>query len=101
MLLTLAPTVSSYYGDRHSLTSAGLSEDGITPFDLIVALLGQIGKGSEVESIPIYLISSDSDLYPLLKLAERGAEDHGALFAAMLTEHLPGTYFHMIKNADR
>ena len=50
---------------------------------------------------PIYLISSDSDLYPLLKLAERGAEDHGALFAAMLTEHLPGTYFHMIKNADR
>ena len=101
VLLTLAPTVSSYYGDRHSLTSAGLSEDGITPFDLIVALLGQIGKVSEVESIPIYLISSDSDLYPLLKLAERGAEDHGALFAAMLTEHLPGTYFHMIKNADR
>lgn len=98
VIFALAPTVSSYYGDAHSLTSAGLSEDGITPFDLAVAILGQLGTEGGNGGIPDDLVSSDSDLYPLLGLAKRGGADHGAGYAAILTEHLPGRYFDLIKS---
>lgn len=97
-ILSLAPTISSYYGDAHSLTSAGLSEDGITPFNLAVAMLGQLGTEGGNGGIPDDLVSPDSDLYPLLGLAKRGRADHGAGYAAILTEHLPGRYFDLIKN---
>lgn len=98
VMVSLAPTVSSYYVDGHSLTSAGVSDDGITPFDLAVALLGQLGEVGSSGSMPIDLVSTESDLYPLLELAKQGAEDHGAGYAAIITEHMPARYFELIKN---
>lgn len=98
VIISLAPTVSSYYGDGHSLTSAGVADDGITLFDLAVALLGQLGDGSSAGSISADLVSAESDLYPLIELAGRGAEDHGAGYSAVITEHMPARYFELIKN---
>ncbi len=83
-LLKIAPTISSYYNDKHSLTGPGLSDNGMTLFDLISRLIREVIasgvtefgadtltaiKNLDVVKV-ILTIDRTSDLYPIRKLIE-------------------------------
>ena len=80
---SICTSISSYYNDKHSLTGMGLSEDGITVYELMTQIVGAaFVPGMDMSNIMnselvsmIMDISSDSDLYPIRQLAtEIGVE---------------------------
>lgn len=92
-LSNISPSISSYYNDRHSLTAPGLSDDGLTSFEVFLAV-GNYLAGSTDQSFTssITAINEESDYYPLLVLfdeAQYGSSD-------LLTQHLPTTYLQLI-----
>ena len=101
-LSAVAPSVSAYYCDRHAPDRAGLSENGITAFELMLAVSRNIlsspaadDSGPSLGEMGAFL-SPDSDLYPLYELLRKGAEEEGAGFAAVLRQHLPSVYFGLL-----
>lgn len=83
-LVSIAPDIDSYYNKNYSLTSPGLSEDGMAPFDLMVgAVLTYAATGAPV----LPAISEDSDLYPLVSYMESFTDTDSILKA-----HQPLTY---------
>ena len=97
-LAGIAPTVSAYYTERHSLTGPGLSEDGLTAREVFLmigsALAGDPAGSSPSASAPELrdLLSADSDLYPLTELLEKAAADDWEIGKDILHQHLPDTY---------
>ena len=94
-LTGIAPSLTAYYGERHSLTNAGLSDDGLTAFEVFLmvarALAGQ-QDSEESDASFSDLISEESDLHPLAELLDRAAEDDWTKSGEILTQHLPNTY---------
>lgn len=82
-LASMCTSVSSYYNDRHSLKSAGLSDDGITLFELMTQAVGTaFMPGVDMSNIMnsefvklIMDISYDSDLYPFRQIATDAATE--------------------------
>lgn len=82
-LASMCTSVSSYYNDRHSLKSAGLSDDGITLFELMTQAVGTaFMPGVDMSNIMnsefvklIMGISYDSDLYPFRQIATDAATE--------------------------
>ena len=81
-LEALTPSIYAYYEVRHSLTGPGLSDDGMTVFELMCLLTGSF-EGAAV-SLPE--IAPDSDLAPLT------AMNGGGMDASLLLQHMPFTY---------
>lgn len=68
VLTPLCPSISSYYGDRHSLTSAGLNDNGLTMYEIAVILISSINSsdnGLQDALSLITILSEESDLFPL------------------------------------
>ncbi len=98
----LAPTVGSYYGDRHSLTGAGLSEEGITPFELMAVIVNFVsnfslsgGGSSSVDAMS--MLSSESDFAPFMATVAELTDNNYSFAISMLIQHMPITYKAMIK----
>lgn len=97
-LTGIAPDIAAYYGERHALHEAGLSDDGLSAFEVFLliarALSGQeeAGGGSSLDG----LISEESDLHPLVDLLHRAAENDWAKGKDILTAHLPDTYGNLL-----
>ena len=86
-----APTVASYYQDRHSLTSSGLSEDGMTTKELMTIVCDMLtGKASGAQGLA--QISQESDLYPLASALLM----MNANLMLISTEHMPTRYSSLI-----
>ncbi|MBQ7646869.1 MAG: lipase family protein [Clostridia bacterium] len=88
-LSSIAPDIKSYYEDKHSLTSAGLSDDGMTVFqvmnylcDILVTQTADMSKLSGIQP--------ESDLYPLVSLLSKFSDSTQAMKIA--SEHLPTMY---------
>lgn len=115
MLLGIAPTISSYYNDRHSLTEPGLSEMGMTTFDVMNLLTqsfllsdngllsGNAGGGTDAGASAeapqmdmSSMISPQSDLAPLFGILAKGMENGGVETMKLLMQHMPGTYFTLL-----
>ena len=107
MLLGISPSISSYYNDRHSLTGPGLSDDGITMFELISKImegsngisLENIGgfKDSEAGKL-IMSIDPSSDLYPMRQLFESLQSITGLfMYLPLISAHYPDTYASLLE----
>ncbi|MBQ7604097.1 MAG: hypothetical protein IJU75_04005 [Clostridia bacterium] len=85
-LSSVSPDVRSYYGDRHSLTSAGLSDKGMTTFELMSALVaGNLAGGGGGAPGAAAFISPESDLFTVTSAL---AAISGSGFAG----HMPDVY---------
>ena len=113
MLLGISPTISSYYNDRHSLTGPGLSEMGMTTFDVMNLLTksfllsdngllsgnsgGTADTSAEAPEMDMgSMISPQSDLAPLFGILAKGMENGGAETMKLLAQHMPGAYFTLL-----
>lgn len=87
----IVPDIESYYKDRHSLTEAGLSEDGMTAFEMMLLVASSLAEADEsmaVKETPVLeSVAQESDFYPLALLLDKASED-----PAVLQEHLPQGY---------
>ena len=103
-LLSISPTAEAYYTERHSLTNAGLSEEGLTAHEVFLMVGRAMADASFVdeyadekeetaETVDISgLIAEESDLYPLVELAEKAAANGWEKGIGILRQHLPNTY---------
>lgn len=103
VLLKICPTAKSFYCDRHSLVHSGLSEKGMTAYEIMTAVAERLSnlKIRSLESGSIDLDFGDlnipsfdtgSDFYVLFKVLSRLSKNGGKGFADLLSEHLPETY---------
>lgn len=104
-LSAVAPTLSAYYRDRHAWDAAGLSENGLTAFELMLTVSQSLlsSSGSAHSGTVLSLIgehlSPESDLYPLWELLQKGLEEDGAGLAAVVRQHLPSVYWNLLTEA--
>ncbi len=95
-LAVVAPSISSYYNDRHSLTSAGLSENGMTVYEVMLSMakmLVSMSVGGNVEvDLRLLTISKQSDLYPLMTLFTGMGSGEQGVTDFIGTSHMPLTY---------
>lgn len=95
ILYSVVPTVSSYYNDRHSLTSPGLSDDGVTAYELMLTVCAAVRSGSfglNDGNEDGGIISDDSDLAPLAELFSEWSKNGGSGFGEIVKQHMPTTY---------
>lgn len=97
-LLDIASTPEAYYSERHSLTGPGLSDDGLTAFEVFLLLARTLsGQAPADGGSADGLIAPESDLYPLTQLLDRAAEDDWAAGTDILHQHLPDTYMTLLR----
>ncbi len=112
-LLLLAPDISSYYDDRHSLTGPGLSDEGMTAFEVMNLLTGSflladggfggMGAGGDMSGGGMdmsAMLSPESDLAPLFGILASGMADGGAGTMKLLMQHMPATYLSLLTNME-
>ncbi len=79
-MVSVSPDVPSYYNDRHSLVSAGLSDRGMTTFELMSAIFAGSFSGGSGTGSASAMISPESDLYAVVsafsKIAGTGFDNH-------------------------
>lgn len=99
----LSSTIPGYYNDKHSLTSAGLSEDGITAYEVAEMLAANFIGGSDASAAQLKLLSvarasESSDLYPFAQLIRSLflSGNSSALFA----NHMPEVYLGLMAAAS-
>lgn len=100
ILNPLCPSISSYYLDRHAITSSGISDDGLTMYEIAVMLLSTLNSKEESSLSNILdlinILSEDSDLFPLysecVKLYSNGS------FKKMGNEHNLNQYKTLLEN---
>ena len=126
-LYSLAPDITSYYTTRHSVTGAGISEDGLTVYEVMLLLSGKITSASSslfsgtdfnmsngtvknnfqntsdmngaLQLLSVMTASSDYALLilPLQKLAK----NNGSGAKDLLNEHMPATYMTLLKKMEQ
>ena len=94
----LAPDIESYYKDKHSLTAAGLSDDGVTMFEIMNSIAGYIVSQNAQDIAKLESVKEESDLYPLIsKLL--GMTDFTKLYM-LISEHMTVTYDDLIDSLN-
>ena len=114
-LYEIAPTISSYYEDRHSLTGAGLSEDGATTFELMMILASTLadsvsmyGEGESTASDEetetsfdiddLLSMTEESDFAPLFELLKDMTDDDCCRGLDILENHMPYRYQELLNS---
>ena len=91
----LAPTLSSYYTARHSLSSSGEAQDGVTTFSLLYAALCARLLPNDPQNTVGFdpsLISQTSDFAPLINLLGELTAQGGAGLSELAKQHMPASY---------
>ena len=91
-LLEIAPTVEQYYNERHSLTEPGLSDIGVTAFEMMLAIADAAVTGQESGRMNKGVLTMDNDFAPLLEMLRDVTEKDGALGYEVVREHMPAAY---------
>lgn len=93
---TLADSIHAYYNDRHSLTSAGLSEDGMTTYDVACLLAASFIDSStgmsELKSL--LTASTESDFYPFVQTVIKMYT--GSDLTVLFMNHMPEVYLQLL-----
>lgn len=95
LLYSVAPSVLLYYNDRHSLMSSGLSDEGITAYELMLTVCAAVRNGSfgfGNSNGTAGIISSDSDFAPLAEQFSEWSKNGGSGFGEIVKQHMPATY---------
>ena len=112
ILFKISPTPSSYYNDRHSLTEEGLSDDGMTSFELMLTLSRYLIKeaddsrenensfSADADLASLKTYCKNSDFAPFFDLLSRLAENDGEKASDVLREHMPSVYSELISNME-
>lgn len=101
-LAALAPTIASYYQDRHSLTGAGLdSEKGITLYQFFTMTAASLANGANTGAVEnsgssMAAVSPDSDLAPLMQMVSGLFAAAGEGTSSPLMAHAPATYMALL-----
>lgn len=93
-LLGVCPDIASYYGDRHSLTAPGLSDDGITFFELFQAVADAFTNGApspETQALFQRIMTSQNDMTGFFSLF-MGTSD-----ASFFDQHRPTVYVELMR----
>jgi len=98
-LIQIAPDIEAYYTARHSLTGPGLSDNGVTAYELMQDVIetlinldvSSIFFGLEVPE-SIAAISETSDYYPLRVQFEKLMGNGGVNAIMMLSQHMQQAY---------
>ena len=93
-LAQIAPTINAYYTEKHSTEHAGLSEDGMTVYELM-CVFASILAGDGASTVDLDAISPDSDLYPFVSLINGQGSDLTLILVGV--EHLPTRYQSLMK----
>ncbi|MBR3401092.1 MAG: lipase family protein [Parasporobacterium sp.] len=110
-LYQAAPSIHSYYNDRHSLTGPGLSENGITSFESMLMLCRHLISASpdllsdnkdidmdtDADLSAAFDALENSDLYPLAQIGNEMSSDGFVLGRTILHQHLPDIYAELIR----
>ena len=92
-MLELAPTISQYYGERHSLTEAGLSDDGVTAFEMMLIFARSLaGTGTDTQSVGFGEVSEESDFALPFRLLDEAMKEGGEGAAGAAGQHMPAKY---------
>lgn len=93
---TLADSIHAYYNDKHSLTGAGLSEDGMTTYEVACLLATSFIDSSAGTSglEPLLAAPAESDFYPFAQTAIKmyTSNDMTVLFM----NHMPEVYLQLL-----
>ncbi len=112
ILFNISPTPSSYYNDRHSLTEEGLSDDGMTSFELMLTLSRYLIKevndsrenensfSADADLASLKTYCKNSDFAPFFDLLSSLAENDGEKASAVLREHMPSVYSELISGME-
>ncbi len=93
-LTEIAPTISSYYNDKHALDRAGLSDDGMSVYDLMCALASLLS--GDYASLPdLTAVSPESDLFPTASMLSSLSSDASLLLVG--AEHMPARYLALMR----
>ena len=110
VIYEIAPTVTQYYSERHSITSKGLSDEGITPFDLCMLLCSTLTKSTEsfmkeddsaesglsLDADTLSLLFADNDFSSLSALVLKLVHNNFETGKKLLEEHLGTKYLELI-----
>ncbi len=97
VLKPLAPTLADYYGARHSLTSSGLSDGGMTAYELVPTVLDLLtGSANPMTLAKFMLMSPDSDLDPVRQLLTAELTNGGRLGKKVAAQHGDAVYLELI-----
>ena len=104
-LAALSPDIPAYYEKRHSLTGPGLSDDGLTVFDAMLAFgssLTNLSEQSAAPSSPAQLdaIAADSDFAPLAALIEKISDPSTDTGRTVLSQHMPQMYAQLLTQGE-
>ncbi len=104
-----APTLESYYNDRHSLKGAGLADDGMTVYEVMTSLGKMLADGGSVGvatggagamsgfDMRLLFMSQESDLYPFMQIVMGLVAENGEGMQRVLIRHIPSTYQALMK----
>lgn len=109
-LAKICPSLESYYNDRHSLEHGGLSDDGITMYELFMILATQFSKLTvsnsglsespavlpksfpDIKNLNLLLSFTESDFSVLFEYLSSLLKNSGQGFSNLLKEHLMQSY---------
>ena len=108
VLHKVSPSIEAYYTVRHSLTGAGLSEDGYTANEIMQALASSlagikmdINGGINMQDVYEIIDSAphgkESDLAPLVDLISKLIGRDGTYGVGIFMQHMPTTYAQLIQ----
>ena len=100
-MLGICPDIDSYYNDRHALEAEGLSENGITMFELFTAFAGFMCNDEQVMAQSQQLImqasAAQNDLSTFLPMFTgmlMPDEDSGV--SPLFEQHMPTVYVELM-----
>ncbi len=94
-LSSIAPDIKSYYEDKHSLTGKGLSDDGMSVFDVLKLLAAMFAADLQnVDLSKFANMSPESDLYSAMRVLSEFSDTSKLLQIG--SEHAVSTYMRLI-----
>ena len=94
-LINLAPDIRSYYEDKHSLTGKGLSDDGLSTYDILQYIAAMYASDyANMDISKLLTMSPESDLYAALAVLSEFSDTQNMLNIA--NEHSVSRYAQLI-----
>ena len=91
----IAPDIRSYYEDKHSLTEKGLSDDGMSIFDILKFVAAMYASDAQqMDNSQFQNISPESDLYAVMNVMNDFSDTQKLLLIA--NEHMVSRYSELI-----
>ena len=93
-LSKVAPDIKSYYTDKHSKTQTGLSDDGMTVYEVMQYLCELLANNGNADMSKLDEIKEGSDLYPFVSVIKKFTNSLDIVQVGL--EHLPSSYERII-----